>query len=189
MKNNFITFALLGASALMMGGCQTMRTANFPNHDYNTVFKGAVSGLCSESKLLVYKADKQNGIIWVQGRGIFANPPETPIYLTKASDGSASARVTVQGMNNPWADRMMALISDGLPAAKQGVSKSRGKKTLGEESDTDLERRQLELEKEKLKLEREKFEFEKQKRRPVKKQPKPEPEPEPEPEQEEEAVE
>ncbi len=98
MKNNFITFALLGASALMMGGCQTMRTASFPNHDYNTVFKGAVSGLCSESKLLVYKADKQNGIIWVQGRGIFANPPETPIYLTKAADGSASARVTVQGM-------------------------------------------------------------------------------------------
>lgn len=185
MKKNFITFALLGASALMMGGCQTMRTANFPNHDYNTVFKSAVSGLCSESKLLVYKADKMNGVIWVQGRGIFANPPETPVYLTKTADGTASARVTIQGMNNPWADRMMALISDSLPAAsKQGVSKSRGKKALGEDTDTDLEKQQLELEKEKLKLEREKFEFEKQKQKTRKPQPKPEPEPEPAPEEE-----
>lgn len=182
MKNNLLTFTLLGASALMMGGCQTMRTANFPNHDYNTVFKSAVSGLCSESKLLVYKADKQNGVIWVQGRGIFANPPETPVYLTKTSDGTASARVTIQGMNNPWADRMMALISDNLPAAsKQGVSKSRGKKTLDEGADTDFEKQQLELEKEKLKLEREKFEFEKQKQ---KRKPQPKPEPEPAPEEE-----
>lgn len=172
-----MTFALLGASALFLGGCQTTRTASFPNHDYNTVFKSAVSGLCSESKLLVYKADKGKGIIWVQGRGIFANPPETPVMLTKAGDGTASASVTIQGMNNPWADRMMALISGGLPAAsKQGVSKSRGKKTLDEESDTGLEKQQLELEKEKLKFEREKFEFEKQKQKSRKPQPKPEPE-------------
>lgn len=187
MKNNFMTFALLGASALFLGGCQTMRSASFPNHDYNTVFKGAVNGLCSEKKLLVYKADKQKGIIWLQGRGMFANPPETPVYLTKASDGSASAHVTIQGMNNPWADRIMSLISDGLPApSKQGVSKSKGKRTLDEGSDTDLERQQLELEKEKLKLEKEKFEFEKQKR---KRKQQPKPEPEAEPAQEEEVIE
>ncbi|MBI4352071.1 MAG: hypothetical protein HY550_11580 [Elusimicrobia bacterium] len=189
MKNNLLTFALLGAAALMMGGCQTSRTASFPNHDYNTVFKGAVNGLCSEKKLLVYKADKQKGIIWLQGRGMFANPPETPVYLTKAHDGSANASVTIQGMNNPWADRIMNLISDGLPAQKQGVSKSRGKKSLDEGSDTDLERQQLELEREKLKLEKEKFEFEKQKRKTRKPQPKPEPEPEPEPAADEEPVE
>lgn len=160
-----MTFALLGASALLMGGCQTTRTASFPGHDYNTVFKNAVSGLCSEKKLLVYKADKARGVIWVQGRGIFANPPETPVILTKASDGSASARITVQGMNNPWPDRMLQLISGNLPAAKQGVSKSPGGRTLDDGSDMDLERQKLDLEKEKLKLEKEKFEFEKQKQK------------------------
>ncbi|MDD5210090.1 MAG: hypothetical protein PHV36_11930 [Elusimicrobiales bacterium] len=165
MKNNLITFTLLGAAALLMGGCQTTRTASFPGHDYNTVFKNAVSGLCSEKKLLVYKADKARGVIWVQGRGIFANPPETPVILSKASDGSASARITVPGMNNPWPDRMLELITGNLPAAKQGVSKSPGKRTLEDDSDLDLEKQKLELEKQKLQLEKDKFEFEKQKQK------------------------
>lgn len=165
MKNNLITFALLGASALLMGGCQTTRTASFPGHDYNTVFKNAVSGLCSEKKLLVYKADKAKGVIWVQGRGIFANPPETPVMLMKASDGTASARITIPGMNNPWPDRILELISGNLPAEKQGGSRSPGKRTLDDGSDLDLEKQKLQLEKEKLQLEKEKFEFEKQKQK------------------------
>lgn len=159
MKNNFITIALLAASAALLGGCQTTRSVSFQDHDYNTVFKSAVSGLCSEKKLLVYKADKEKGVIWVQSRGIWANPPETAVILEKT--GSAvTARVTMQGMNNPWADRMMSLISGNLPASK-------GRRSPGgaseNDSGTSFEREKLELEKEKLKLEKEKFEFEKQK--------------------------
>jgi len=159
MKNNFITIAMLCASAAFLGGCQTTRTATFQDYDYNTVFKSAVSGLCSEKKLLVYQADKEKGVIWVQSRGIFANPPETPIYLAR-SGTAVTASVTMQGMENPWADRMMALISSNLPPSK-GRRSMEG--TSGKDPGLDFEREKLELEKEKLKLEKEKFEFEKQK--------------------------
>lgn len=159
MKNNFITIALLCASAAFLGGCQTTRTVTFQDYDYNTVFKSAVSGLCSEKKLLVYQADKEKGVIWVQSRGIFANPPETPVYLAR-SGNAVTASVTMQGMENPWADRMMSLISSSLPPSR-GRRAAEG--TSGKESGLDFEREKLELEKEKLKLEKEKFEFEKQK--------------------------
>lgn len=161
MKNKFITIAILSASAALLGGCKTTRTASYTDHDYNTVFKSAVSGLCSEKKLLVYKADKAKGIIWVQSRGMFANPPETPVMLVKGANGTTTASVTLPGMNNPWADRMMGLISSRLPA----VTKSAGDKTFGGEPDLNLEKQKLELEKEKLKFEKEKLEFEKQKRK------------------------
>jgi len=166
MKNKFIIIALLGASSAFMAGCQTTRTATITNQDYNTVFKSAVSGLCSEKKLLVYQADKAKGVIWVQGRGIFANPPETPVMLVRGTN-TTTARVTLPGMDNSWADRIIALITENLPAAKTepAVSKTPGSKTLEEGTDVGLEREKLELEKEKLKFEREKLEFEKQKQK------------------------
>ncbi len=159
MKNKILTIGLLCASAAFLGGCQTTRSVSFQNYDYNTVFKSAVSGLCSDKKLLVYQADKEKGVIWVQSRGILANPPETPIMLEK-SGNAVTASVTMQGMNNPWADRVLSLISNNLPAS--GGSSS-PEATPGKSSGTDFEREKLELEKEKLKLEKEKFEFEKSK--------------------------
>ena len=167
MKNNFITFAFLCLSAAFLSGCITSRSASYPNRKYDTVFKSAVSGLCSEKKLLVYEADKAKGIIRVQGRGVFSMPPDTPVVIAGANGGTPTASVTVQGMNNPWPDRMLGLISDNLPAAKAepAVSAPSGEKISGTEPDMSLERQKLDLEKEKLKLEREKLEFEKQKQK------------------------
>ncbi|HAF95058.1 MAG: hypothetical protein A2X34_09505 [Elusimicrobia bacterium GWC2_51_8] len=162
IKNNFIAFAFLGLSAAFLCGCVTSRTASYPNRKYDTVFKSAVSGLCSEKKLLVYEADKAKGIIRVQGRGIFSMPPDTPVVIAGANGGTPTASVTIQGMNNPWPDRMLGLISDNLPAAKAEPAVS---KTSGTEPDMDLERQKLDLEKEKLQFEREKLEFEKQKQK------------------------
>ncbi|MCX5785210.1 MAG: hypothetical protein NTX59_05940 [Elusimicrobia bacterium] len=186
-NNNFITFAFLGFSAALLGGCITTRTASYPTQNYNTVFKSAVAGVCSDKRLLVYEADKAKGVIMVQGRGIFTNLPETPIVIT-GSGGGASAKntstkkyrktnagtagsggggtptvsITVPGMNNPWPDRMIGLISDNLPSERTAPAVSA---PSDDGQNLDLEKQKLDLEKEKLKFEKEKLEFEKQKQK------------------------
>jgi len=109
---------LLGASAAFLSGCITSRTASYPNQKYDAVFKSAVSGFCSNKKLLVYEADKAKGVIRVQGRGVFSNPPDTPVVITGANGGTPTASVTMPGMNNPWPDRLLGLISGNLGVAK-----------------------------------------------------------------------
>lgn len=154
-----VSLALLAACAALLGGCMTTRQASFPEHDYNTVFKNAVKGLCSDPKLLVYEADKRNGYIKVQGRQLFANPPDTVIYVSGVTGGTPGVRLTGQA-GSPWPDRAMQLITGAMPAGK---SVKPGSSEMKPAENLDLERQKLELEKEKLKLEREKLEFEKQK--------------------------
>lgn len=162
MKTNikyYVSLALLAAGAALLGGCMTTRQATFPNHDYNTVFKNAVKGLCSDPKLLVYEADKRNGHIRVQGRQLFASPPDTVIYVSGVAGGTPGVRLTGPA-GSPWPDRAIQLISGAMP---EGKSVAPGAKELKSGENLDLERQKLELEKERLKLEREKLEFEKQK--------------------------
>ncbi|HAH31058.1 MAG TPA: hypothetical protein DCL44_01955 [Elusimicrobia bacterium] len=186
-KNNFITFAFLGFSTALLGGCLTSRTASFPNQNYNTVFKSAVAGLCTDKRLLVYDADKTKGVIMVQGRGVFMNPKDTAVVVTggsapagntsakygknagmqnsNAAGGTPAVSITMPGMNNPWPDRMIGLISDNLPTAKTAPAAASVSSSSDEKQDLDFEKQKLELEKEKLKFEREKLEFEKQKQK------------------------
>lgn len=165
MKTNikhYVSLALLAAGAALLGGCMTTRQATFPQHDYNTVFKNAVKGLCSDPKLLVYEADKRNGFIKVQGRQLFANPPDTVIYVSGAAGGTPGVRLTGPA-GSPWPDRAIQLISGAMPAGtsvKPGTPEAPAAKS---KEDLELEREKLQLEKERLKLEREKLEFEKQK--------------------------
>jgi hypothetical protein len=157
-----VSLALLAACAAFLGGCMTTRQASFPQHDYDTVFKSAVKGLCSDTKLLVYEADKRRGYIKVQGRQLFASPPDTVIYVTGAAGGTPGVHLTGQA-GSPWPDRAMNLITGAMPAGvsvKPGTPAAPAAKS---KDDLDLERQKLELEKERLKLERERLEFEKQK--------------------------
>lgn len=156
-----LSLVLLAAGAALLGGCMTTRQASFPQHDYNTVFKSAVKGLCSDPKLLVYEADKRNGYIRVQGRQLFANPPDTVIYVAGAAGGTPGVRLTGQA-GSPWPDRAIQLITEAVPqgqSVKPGTPAAPGERA----EDLDLERQKLQLEKERLKLERERLEFEKQK--------------------------
>ncbi|MEK7721922.1 MAG: hypothetical protein AAB359_05990 [Elusimicrobiota bacterium] len=155
-KNKLIPFAFLGFSAALLGGCVPMRTVTYPNHSYDTVFKSAVAGLCAEKKLVVYEADKKNGVIKVESKSVWGNSV-LPVVVYGAGGGTPS--ITVRG-NSDWLEK---IIASKLPAGKQGISKAPGAKTLDTEPDMDIERQQLDLEKEKLKFEREKLEFEKQK--------------------------
>lgn len=154
-----VSLALLAVCAAFLGGCMTTRQATFPQHDYNTVFKSAVKGLCSDPKLLVYEADKRNGHIKVQGRQLFANPPDTVIYVSGVAGGTPGVRLTGPA-GSPWPDRAIQLISGAMP---EGKSVKPGTSEMKQSEDLSLERQKLELEKERLKLEREKLEFEKQK--------------------------
>ena len=168
MKTNMkhtLSLVLLAAGAALLGGCMTTRQASFPQHDYDTVFKSAVKGLCSDSKLLVYEADKRRGYSKVQGRQLFANPPDTVVYVTGAAGGAPGVHLTGPS-NSPWPDNAIRLITEAMPAGvsvKPGTPAAPAAPAAKSKDDLDLERQKLELEKQRLQLEREKLEFEKQK--------------------------
>src|SRR4051812_47459690 len=114
MKKTIALFLPLAAIAIL-SGCVTERTAQFPGRDYDTVFSGAVKGLCKDSDLLVYRADKATGEIRVQGRGLMIGAPDTGL-LVRNIGGTPELSVTMQGPNNPFADQFIKAASSEIPA-------------------------------------------------------------------------
>ena len=161
MKKNFLASTLfMLVSAALLSGCVRFKTVTYQNRDYDTVFKSAVAGLCSDKKILVYDADKSQGMIKFQGRGLMSGPPNTFIVIDGASGGTPKLTL----LENAYSDHIYELIASKLPAASSKPAETKGvpAETKGA-SDLDFERQKLDLEKEKLKLEREKLEFEKEK--------------------------
>jgi|GEM_PF-2665267 len=127
MKKNILKFSLLVSAAMIITGCTTTRTASYPDDDYDTVFKRTVRNLCSNEKLLVYEADKENGVIKVQGRQVvFVNPPIDTQLNIKGAKGETpvTAEIKMPGMDNPWADRIIA--------ATAGPTSNKKKETVKE---------------------------------------------------------
>ncbi|MEK7287340.1 MAG: hypothetical protein AAB091_02100 [Elusimicrobiota bacterium] len=149
--------ALMGATALALAGCTTVRTASFNGYDRETVFNASVAAACSQKGLIVYQADKANGVINTQTAGVFGG---TEITMTVSGD---SLNIVAPGAVNPWPDRIISAAKNKISA--DGVRSPKADKPSGvsPSQDLDLERQKLELEKERLKLDRDKLEFEKQK--------------------------
>ncbi|MBI4667622.1 MAG: hypothetical protein HY747_00305 [Elusimicrobia bacterium] len=155
----FAQFAPLALLALSLGGCMTVRTAQFPGYDYDTVFKAAVAGACEQKKLIVFESDKDKGIVNAQTHGVWGGAL-IPIVVSGKGTNSPQISITMGGANNPWPDRVISGIKQKVgekPAGKTSELKRGGR------DDLDFEREKLELEKEKLKLEREKLKLEKEK--------------------------
>ena len=139
----------------VLSGCITQKTAQFPGRDYDTVFKGAIKGLCKDPDLIVYKADKVNGEIRFQGRGLMIGAPDTAMTVANVA-GTPQISMTLPGPNNPMVDQYIQAASAEIPAATPQIQQAPAQ-------NLDLEKQKLDLEKQKLELEKQKFEFEKQK--------------------------
>ncbi|MGC8727947.1 MAG: hypothetical protein ACP5SD_01645 [Elusimicrobiales bacterium] len=127
MKNSILKIYLIALTLPILTGCLTTRTATYPDDDYDTVFKRTVKNLCSDPDLLVYEADKSNGVIKVQGRqALFVNPPVGTQLNIKGAKGETpvTADITMPGMSNIWADRLISATAGPVTKPKKEPVKS-----------------------------------------------------------------
>ena len=113
--------------AYLLTGCQTIRTATFPDKGYDMVYKNTIKGLCTDPGLIVYEADKEKGTINVMTAGLFGGQI---INVTVASPGSESPVVTAmcQGLS-PFPDRMISAITQQVMNGKEDAGAKKKKKT------------------------------------------------------------
>ena len=157
--NNKIALLLPLLAVAAFSGCVTQRTAQFPGRDYDTVFKGAVKGLCKDPDLIVYQADKTSGEIRFQGRGLMIGAPDTAMMVANVG-GAPQISMTLPGPNNPMVEQYIQAASAEIPSLAVTPQMQQAP-----QQNLDIEKQKLDLEKQKLDLEKQKFEFEKQKLR------------------------
>lgn len=133
MRTVIIRSILFAGVAYLMTGCTTLRTATFPNKSYDFVFKSTVKGMCTQSDLIVYEADKAQGNINVMTRGVFGGQI---ISVKVESPGSTSPKLTafVAGVS-PVPDRIIAAVTQEVMMGKPG----KGDKTTKRAKAADFE--------------------------------------------------
>ena len=120
--------------AALLGGCVTIRSAQFPGKSYDHVFKGTVAGLCNVSKtsglFLVYKADPETGVINMVRRGFGHQKSELKVVSIGNVPGFT---ITMPGIN-PLPDMIIGAVQAELASKTGGVQSAEPSSTTSLDS-------------------------------------------------------
>ena len=107
--------------AALLGGCVTIRSAQFPGKSYDQVFKATVAGMCTVSKssgmFIVYKADPETGVINMVRRGFGHQKSELKVVSVANVPGFT---ITMPGIN-PVPDMIIGAVQAELASKTEGT--------------------------------------------------------------------
>ena len=134
MRNIILRSFLFVGVAYLMTGCTTIRTATFPDKEYDFIFKNSIRGLCTDPGLIVYEADKEKGTINVMVGGLFGG------QIINVTVSGTNVTAMTQGIS-PFPDRMISAITTQVLTGKAEKSGKKKKKRVvvieeGDEEDT-----------------------------------------------------